>query len=69
MNDEFTVLSLIHEIKIPLTIASGSLVFQCSATLLSSGSSGLGADNNAWMLSKTVLIWSAGDHLSLITWF
>jgi hypothetical protein len=45
--------------------ASGSFFFQSSATLLSRGSSGFGAERSAWMERRTVRIWSAGDHLSL----
>ena len=48
----------------PVTRAAPSFVFHCSATLLSRGSSGLGADNNAWILNKTTRICNAGDHLS-----
>ena len=40
------------------------VTFHSSATSLARGSSGLGADNKAWMESKTVLICSAGLHLS-----
>lgn len=55
--------------SLPVTMATFSLFFHWSATLLSNGSSGLGADSNAWMLSSTVRICSAGDHLSCqITW-
>lgn len=46
-------------------IASASSFFQTSATLLSNGSSGLGADKSAWMLNNTVRICKAGLHLSL----
>ena len=45
-------------------MACGSLIFHTSATPLSRGSSGLGALRSPWILSKTVRIWSAGDHLS-----
>jgi len=44
--------------------ASCSLLFHNSATLLSRGSSGLGALIKAWIDSKTVLICNAGLHLS-----
>ena len=44
--------------------ASCSSFFHTSATLLSSGSSGLGALNRAWIDNKTVLICKAGLHLS-----
>jgi hypothetical protein len=48
----------------PVSKARCSCVFHCSATLLSRGSSGLGADNKAWILNRTVRICKAGDHLS-----
>jgi len=54
--------SLVHSFAV--STASASFVFQCLAMFSESGSSGLGALNNAWMLSKTVRIWRAGLHLS-----
>lgn len=50
--------------SLPVAIAAFSFSFQCWATSFASGSSGLGADNRAWIESKTVLICNAGDHLS-----
>merc|ERR1719317_232910 len=44
--------------------ASASFSFHSSATSLARGSSGLGAERRACMDSKTVLICSAGLHLS-----
>jgi len=37
----------------PVMMASGSLSFQCFATLSASGSSGFGALSSAWMLQHT----------------
>lgn len=51
--------------SLALRIASLSLTFQSSATSFAKGSSGFGALRSACMDSKTVLIWSAGLHLSL----
>ena len=45
-------------------MASASLIFHCSATSLANGSSGFGADSNAWIDNKTVRICKAGLHLS-----
>ena len=50
----------------PFLIASFSSLFQCSATSLARGSSGLGLLSRAWMLSRTVLICSAGLHFSVV---
>lgn len=53
---------LVHSLAV--SNACCSFVFQTSATLLSNGSSGFGADINAWILNNTVLICNAGLHLS-----
>lgn len=49
----------------PVSMAWASFDFHCSATSFASGSSGLGALNNAWIDSSTVRICKAGDHLSV----
>ena len=48
----------------PVSMALDSFFFHCSATSFARGSSGLGADSKACMESSTVLICSAGLHLS-----
>jgi hypothetical protein len=49
---------------LPSLLAPSKSSAQCLAMPVSRGSSGFGADNSAWMLSSTVRICSAGDHLS-----
>ena len=41
---------------LPVSIASVSFVFHCSATSFAKGSSGFGALSKAWIDSNTVLI-------------
>ncbi len=60
----FYIPSFLHNINIPVSMASVSFFFHCSATSFAKGSSGLGALSNAWIDSNTVLIWRAGLHLS-----
>ena len=53
-------------INIPFLIAFSSSIFHSSATSLAKGSSGLGALSSAWIDNRTVRIWRAGLHLSVV---
>lgn len=52
----------VHSLAVASAAASSS--FHALAIFSARGSSGLGADSNAWMERSTVRICSAGDHLS-----
>ena len=51
---------------IPVSMALDSFSFHVSATSLAKGSSGFGALRRAWIDSRTVRIWRAGLHLSVV---
>lgn len=52
----------VHSLAVAIAACSSS--FQLFATSAASGSSGFGAPRSAWMDSRIVRIWSAGDQLS-----
>ena len=56
----------IHTFYIPVSMALLSFVFHSSATSLARGSSGFGALRSAWIDRRTVRIWRAGLHLSIV---
>ena len=55
--------SLVQARAVAMALFSSS--FQALATSAASGSSGLGAPRSAWIDSRIVRIWSAGDQLSV----